>query len=51
MQIITSMQRFYAATLGRVYSALPPKSTDTPITLSSLKAALKEDSPCKSTMY
>lgn len=44
MQIITSMQRFYAATLGRVHAALPPKSDETPITLSSLKAALKEES-------
>lgn len=42
MQIITSMQRFYAATLGRVHAALPPKSDETPITAATLRKALKE---------
>lgn len=44
MQIIAKIAAHYAATLGRVHAALPPKSDETPITLSSLKAALKEES-------
>ena len=51
MQIIAKIAAHYAATLGRVYSALPPQSAEPPITLSSLKAALKEDSPCPSTIH
>lgn len=44
MQITEELRRFYAATLGRVYAALPPQSPDTPITAASLREALKEDS-------
>lgn len=44
MNIIAKIAAFYAATLGRVQSALPPKSTDTPITAETLRAALKEES-------
>lgn len=51
MQITEELQRFYAATLGRVYSALPPKSDETPITAATLREALKEESKCTSTIH
>ena len=51
MQIIAKIAAHYAATLGRVYSALPPKSQDTPITAASLREALKEERKCSSTIH
>lgn len=42
MNIFQQIAALYAATLGRVHAALPPKSQDTPITAASLREALKE---------
>lgn len=44
MRIIEKVAAHYAATLGRVYAAMPPQSTETPITAATLRAMLKEKS-------
>ena len=50
MNIIANVAAFYAATIGRAYAALPPKSPDTPINAQTLRELLKEETPCTSTI-